>query len=153
MIVYLDASVLVSIVLLDANSERAGRWYESLQASVVISDLADLEVSAVVSRELRRRRFSRAYADKALTDFDALRVTSVRWSHSAQDFVLADRLVRDHSTKLSAPDALHLASARNAGAELATFDKRLAEAARRQGLEVAALGQWRTGEGEENGDT
>jgi predicted nucleic acid-binding protein len=138
-IVYLDASVLVSIVTLDANSERAGRWYESLQASVVISELANLEVCAVVSRELRSKRFSRAYADKALTDFDALRVTSERWSHSAQDFAVADRLVRDYSTKLSAPDALHLASAKNAGAELATFDKRLAEVAEGQGVKVTAL--------------
>jgi len=138
-IVYLDASVLVSIVTLDANSERAGRWYEGLQASVIISDLANLEVCAVVSRELRTKRFSRTYADKALTDFDALRVTSERWSHSAQDSAIADRLVRDYSTKLSAPDALHLASEKNAGAELATFDKRLAEVAKGQGVKVTAL--------------
>jgi predicted nucleic acid-binding protein len=45
--------------------------------------------------------------------------------------------VRDYSTKLSAPDALHLASAKNAGATLATFDARLADAARAQGVEVA----------------
>ena len=139
MIVYLDASVLVSIVTLDANSEKAGRWYEGLVAPVIISDLANLEVCAVISREFRARRFSRASADKAFSDFDALRAASEPLSHAAQDFAIADRLVRDYSTKLSAPDALHLASAKNAGAALATLDTRLAEAARAQGVEVAEL--------------
>ena len=46
-------------------------------------------------------------------------------------------LVRDFTTKLTAPDALHLASAKNAGATLATLDVRLAEAARAQGVETA----------------
>jgi predicted nucleic acid-binding protein len=137
LIIYFDASVLVSIVTFDVNTEKAASWYGGLQASVIISELANLEVCAVVSRELRARRFSRADADKAISDFDALRVTSERWSHGAQDFALADQLVRDHSTKLSAPDALHLASAKNAGAALATFDARLAEAARAQGVELA----------------
>jgi len=140
LIVYLDASVLVSIVTLDANSEKAGRWYDGLVATVIISDLADLEVCAVISREFRARRFSRTSADQAFSDFDALRATSERLSHSTQDFALADRLVRDYSTKLSAPDALHLASAKNAAAAMATLDARLAEAARAQGVEVAALG-------------
>jgi hypothetical protein len=137
--VYLDASVLISIIANDSNSEKAGRWYQDLQATVVISDLADLEVCAVISRELRAKRFSRAVADRALADFDALRVTSERSTPDASDFALADRLVRDYATKLTAADALHLASAMNAGAVLATFDKRLAGAARAQGLEASPI--------------
>jgi predicted nucleic acid-binding protein len=46
-------------------------------------------------------------------------------------------LVRDYSTKLTAADALHLASAKNGGARLATFDVRLAEAARAAGVELS----------------
>ena len=140
MIVYLDTSVLLSIVALDSNSDKAGRWYQGLQASVIISDLADLEVCAVVSRELRARRFSRSVADRALSDFDALRATSERSTPDARDFALADRLVRDYSTKLAAADALHLASAKNSGAQLATFDVRPAEAARTAGVELAEPG-------------
>ena len=48
-------------------------------------------------------------------------------------------LVQDFATKLAAADALHLASAKNAGAILATLEIRLAEAAKGQGVEVAAL--------------
>ena len=55
-------------------------------------------------------------------------------------FLLAERLVRDFSTKLAAADALHLASAKNAGAALATFDARLAEAANGLGVALAELG-------------
>jgi len=139
-IVYLDTSVLLSIVARDSNSEKAGAWYESLQASVVISDLADLEVCAVVSRELRAKRFTRAAADRALSDFDSLRATSERSTPDAQDFALADRLARDETLKLSAADALHLATAKNGGARLATFDLRLAEAARMAGVELAGPG-------------
>ncbi len=139
MIVYLDTSVVLSIVALDSNSEKAGAWYGSLQASVVISDLADLEVCAVISRELRAKRFSRSVADRALSDFDSLRATSERSTPDAQDFALADRFVRDYALKLSAADALHLASAKNAGAQLATFDLRLAAAARMRAVEVVGL--------------
>ena len=136
MIVYFDTSVLLSIVARDSNSDKAGRWYESLQATVVISDLADLEVCAVISRELRAKRFTRAVAERALADFDTLRTTSERSTPDAQDFALASRLVRDYATKLSAADALHLASAKNTGALLATFDLRLTEAARAQKVAV-----------------
>jgi len=136
-VIYLDASVLLSVVMLDANSERAGRWWDSLEESTIVSDLADLEVCAVVMRERRAKRFSRAAAERALADFDAMRAASERLTPDAQDFALAGRLVRDLATKLAAADALHLAAAKNAGATLATFDARLAEAARAQGVEVA----------------
>jgi uncharacterized protein len=138
-IIYFDASVLVSIIIVDANSPNVGRWYESLSASVIVSDLANLEVSAVISREFRTRRYTRAQADKAVGEFDALRAQSDRMTHGPRDFDLAELLTRDYSTKLSAPDALHLASAKNAGAVLATLDVRLADAARAQGVEVARL--------------
>jgi len=134
--IYFDASVLVSMIMADANSLRAGRWYEGLRASVIISDLANLEVSAVISREFRAKRYTRPQADKAVDDFEALRAQSERMSHGVRDFALAEQLIRDYSTKLSAPDALHLASAKNAGVALATFDARLAEAARAQGVEA-----------------
>jgi predicted nucleic acid-binding protein len=117
---------------------RNGRpVYQDLRESVVVSDLASLEVCAVVSREFRAGRHTRASAEKAFADFEAFRAQSERLSHGPGEFALAEQLVRDFSTKLAAADALHLASAKNAKAALATFDARLAEAARAQGVEVA----------------
>jgi uncharacterized protein len=136
-IVYFDAPVVVSIIMVDAHSPMPGCWYEGLGASVIISDLANPEVSAVISREFRAKRYTRAQADKAVGEFESLRAQSYRMSHGPRDFSPAELLIRDYSTKLSAPDALHLASAKNIGAMLATFGVRLAEAARAQGVEMA----------------
>ena len=138
--IYFDASVLVSLLVADAHTETAGVWYSGLSATVVVSDLASLDVSAVLSRHLRVGRLTQREVESALLDFDAMRANSERLSHSAADYLLAERLVRDFSMKLAAADALHLASAKNAGSALATFDERLADAARMQGVEVAGLG-------------
>jgi predicted nucleic acid-binding protein len=138
--VYFDTSTILSIILVDSHSEKAGRWYRSMQASVIVSDLAGLEVCAVVSRQFRAKRLSRSSADNALSDFEAFRAESERMTCGPNEFGLAEKLIRNFETKLSAPDALHLASAKNAGAALATLDVRLAEAARGQGVEVAEVG-------------
>ena len=137
--IYLDASVLVSLLVADSHTDMASAWYSRVSETVVVSDLANLEVSAVLSRDLRVGRLNRASVDAALLDFDALRAGCERLSHGGDDFLRAERIVRDFSTKLAAADALHLASAKNAGATLATFDARLAEAARASGTEVAQI--------------
>ena len=136
-LIYLDASVLLSLLIADAHTASASAWYSGLRATVVVSDFANLEVSAVALRHLRVGRLTQRQVDGALLDFDALRDGCERLTHDAADFQLAERLVRDISTKLAVADALHLARAKNAGAALATFDERLAQAARAQGLEVA----------------
>jgi uncharacterized protein len=123
----------------DTHTTRAVAWYSNLDETLIVSDLANLEVSAVVSRDLRKGRLAQAAAESALWDFDAMRASCDRLNHRAADFLLAERIVRDFSTELAAADALHLASAKNAGAAIATLDVRLAEAARRYGVEVAAL--------------
>lgn len=138
--IYLDASVLVSLLIADAHTEAASAWYSGLRATVIVSDLANLEVSAVLSRHLRAGRLTQGQVENALVDFDAIRADCERQSHGAADFLLAERIVRDFSTKLVAADALHLASATAAGAALATFDLRLAEAAQARGVEVVELG-------------
>lgn len=135
--IYLDASALLPLLVADGHSAKAVAWYSDLGATLVVSDLANLEVSAVLSRSLRAGRLTRGAAENALLDFDAMRSNCERLSHGVADFLLADQIVRDFSTKLAAADALHLASAKNADAELATFDLRLAEVARRHGVQVA----------------
>ena len=140
MTVYCDTSVIVSVVVLDPHSDIAIAWLRCAQEPVIVSDLAALEFSAVVSRGLRTRRFALEEAAEALADFDRLREQCRRQSHGPEDFAVADSLIRDFSTKLAAADALHLAAAKNAGAVLATFDARLTEAARSRGVQVATIG-------------
>ncbi len=138
--IYFDASVLMSLLVADAHTPKASAWYSGLSATVIVSDLANLEVCAVLSRHLRVGRLTQRGVESALLDFDAMRADCERLSHSTSDFLLAERIVRDFSTKLLASDALHLASAKNAGAALATFDVRLAEATAAHGVEVAEVG-------------
>jgi predicted nucleic acid-binding protein len=139
-LIYFDASVLLPLLIADAHTENASAWYSGLSATVVVSDFVNLEVNAVLSRHLRVGRLTQGEVENALLDFDAMRANCERLSHGPSDFLLAERLVRDFSTKLAAADALHLASAKNAGAALATFDARLAEAANGQGVALAELG-------------
>jgi uncharacterized protein len=139
-LIYFDASVLLPLLVADAHTERAGAWYSSLTATIVVSDFANLEVGAVLSRHLRVGRLTQGQVESALLDFDAMRANCERLSHGAADFLMAERIVRDFPAKLGAADALHLASAKNAGATLATFDARLADAARGQSVALADLG-------------
>ena len=138
--IYFDASVLLPLLIADAHTEKASAWYSGLRTTVVVSDFANLEVSAVLSRHLRVGRLTQGEVENALLDFDAMRANCERLSHASSDFLLAERLVRDFATRLAAADALHLASAKNAGATLATLDVGLAEAARGQGIVLAELG-------------
>ncbi len=140
MTVYADTSVIGAVIFDESESERARDFFRRTRERVIVSDLARLEFAAVVSRLARTGKFSGDQSVRALASFDMLRAACLPMTHGPRDFAFAEELVRDFSTKLVAPDALHLASARSAGASLATFDKRLAAAARMHALDVAELG-------------
>jgi uncharacterized protein len=135
--IYADTSVLVAFVFDEPESNRVRDWFRRTTEQIIVSELARLEFSAVVTRSARTRRLSPSGASAALASFDFLAARSRPLSHDRADFAVAELLVRDFATKLTAPDALHLASTKRAGAALATLDVRLAEAARGQGVEVA----------------
>lgn len=137
MTVYADTSVLVAFIFDEPASDRIRDWFRRTTQRIVVSDL---EFPAVVTRSTRTGRLNPTEASAALASFDLLAARSRPLRHDRADFAAAEMLVRNFSTKLTAPDALHLASAKNAGATLATLDVRLAEVARGQGLALAELG-------------
>ena len=57
----------------------------------------------------------------------------------AQDVRTADSLLRRIELGLRAPDAINIAVAERFGAELATFDRRMAAAARTLGVQIATI--------------
>jgi uncharacterized protein len=138
--IYADTSVLVAFVFDGPETERLRDWLRRTTQQIIVSDLARLEFPAVVTRSTRTGRLNPSEASAALASFDLFAARSRPLRHDRADFAAAEMFVRDFATKLSAPDALHLASAKNAGAMLATFDARLAEAARAQGVALAELG-------------
>ena len=138
MTVYLDTSVVVAILIDEPSSEIARAWFRRLaDDDVIVADLAAVEFAAGISRWLRMGRIDVGQAEFALASFDMLRAQCLSYAHGRDDFALAELIARDFATKLLAPDALHLASAKNAGATLATFDARLAEAAKPTGVALA----------------
>ena len=138
---HLDASFVVSLFLRDVHTSEADHWIERAPGPIIVSELCAVEFAAVVSRGVRTGRLSPAEAEATLSDFDEWRsMCSSLHRVGTADFARADTLVRDFATKLAAADALHLATAMNAGPSLVTFDGRLAEAARMQGVEVVRLG-------------
>ena len=137
---YLDASFVVSLFITDAHTEKADRWIGGEPDETIVSELCALEFAASVSRGVRTGRLSGEAAEETLSDFDDWRGrATVSHGLRPMDLALAGALVRDFSTKLAAADALHLASAINAGAKLVTFDKRMAEAALSRRVTVETL--------------
>ena len=140
MTIYADTSVIVGFVFDEPESDRIRDWFRRTTQQIIVSDLVRLEFPAVVTRAARSGRLSPSEASAALASFDLIAARSRSLRHGRAEFEAAEKLVRDFATKLAAPDALHLASTKNAGAVLATLDARLADAARAQGVAVAELG-------------
>ncbi len=136
---YLDASAIVPLILRDAHTERMSAWIVEPPGEIIVSDFAALEFSSVVSRHVRINALSEGDGRKAIDLFEEWsHASATRTSIASADLALAERLVRDFTTKLAAADALHLASTINLGTALVTFDQRLLDAARSKGASAIA---------------
>jgi uncharacterized protein len=134
---YLDTSVVVALVLRDSHTARAEAWLQHAAPACIVSDFCAIEFASVVSRQVRMSHLSPADGSAVLEVFDEwiARTTQVVTS-SGEHMEAAGRMVRNFDTKLSAPNAIHLAVAKYHGLVLATFDERLGEAARREHVKI-----------------
>jgi len=134
-VTYLDASVIVPLFLPEPRSTEA----ESIVArdDFIVSDLAAAEVSSAVSLAVRINRLPESAARTALATFDAwLAGHALKAETRGEDFSAAIVLIRNFQLGLRTPDALHIVVAKRLGATLATFDARMAEAARGLGVSL-----------------
>ena len=136
---YCDTSALVKLYLPERGSVELNEAVEG-RADVLVSDLAVTEIVSAVARRLHQGSLTREAARRLhhailgrLDEGAYHRVEMTREVHRrAEHFLLALQ-----STPLRAADALHLAlAASGRAATLATFDSRLAAAARAVGLAV-----------------
>ena len=136
---YCDTSALLKLYLPEPGSEEFNEVVEG-RDDVLVSDLAVTEIVAAVARRLHRGSLTRETARRLqhailgrLDEGGYHRVELTRDVHRrAEHFLLTLQ-----ATSLRAADALHLALATSArAASLATFDARLAAAARAGGLAV-----------------
>lgn len=135
---YLDASILLSILLEDESSVEVIQTLTRREdAALLVSDLAAAEVSAAISLRVRRGEESVGSGQARLKSFD-------RWCDDltrpvetiAQDILCARQIVRMFDLGLSMPDAIHAAVARRLGASLFTLDRTLARAAVALGINL-----------------
>ena len=134
MTVYLDASVLVSLLVDDANTTAARRLNERAPL-IALSEWTLVECSSALARLTRMKRLTdpeRAEIEDALDQWSSRvsRVVAV----APQDFGASRRFVRQSGAGLRGSDALHLAIVARERMELATFDQILARAAEEAGV-------------------
>ncbi len=140
MSLYLDASVLLSIVNDEEPSDAVERFLAGAGTSLWVSEFASAEVASAFSRLVRMGALTIDRARDGLIAYDDWIATEANAVDvEGQDVRLATSLVRRFDLMLRAPDALHLAICRRLGATLATLDRRLATAARALGIDTAAI--------------
>lgn len=137
MTAYLDASVLVPLFVDDPFTARAGAFVRSHLPALIVSDLAAAEFASAIARLVRLGDVKLAGARKTFATFDAWMARDTqRAETSTQDIVAGAAFIRRLDIALRAPDAVHIAIAQRIGADLFTFDKQMAAAARKLGTRV-----------------
>ena len=137
MSIYLDTSVVVSFFIRDDHAEAVRRW-AATGPSVATSDWTATEFSSALSHHVRRGVLSDRERKIAEVAYDRWAENGLVLEIERERFRDARILMQSHS-RLRAPDALHLAIARQAGLALATLDQDMAEAAITEGMEVVPL--------------
>ena len=134
---YLDVSVIVALFAVDPLSDRADKALRGLNDTLVVSDLAAAEFSAVMARRVRTRDLRASEARIAFANFDLWCGSQTRLVEiEGGDAARATNFIRRLDVPLRTPDALHIAIAQRSGCALLTFDRPMAHAARAIGIEI-----------------
>ncbi len=137
--VYLDASVVVALLTIDPHTGRAETFLRGHAPILILSDFAAAEFVSAVARRVRTRHLTLAEARDAFAALDTWAARAAqRVETSAMDVRAADGFLRRLDLPLRTPDALNIAIAQRCEATVATFDMRMAAAARALGATVAA---------------
>lgn len=131
----LDASVVVSLFLIDSFSPRA-RALLGAAAGPIVSDWCVVEVSGVIARQVRLGAITAQDSRALFSNFDSWRTGLASVTTSEADMQAAAQFVRRADLALRGPDALHIAICARIGAKLMTFDARLGAAANVLGVET-----------------
>jgi predicted nucleic acid-binding protein len=138
--VYLDASVLLPIFIEEARSARVDAFLGSCEDLLIVSDVAAAEFAAALGHRARSGDITVEEAHGIFAAFDAWsgRATE-RAELTSLDVGAAEGFLRLIDLALRLPDALNLALAIRLGAALATFDDRMALAARSLSAPLAEI--------------
>ena len=131
--IYCDTSFLTPLILQEATSDAVAAYISRLPAGdLAISQWVRLEFASLVSREVRMGGLTEPEAQAASREFSHLVSDSYRViTPLVADYDVAKGFIENFATGLRAGDALHLAIARNHGAQaFYTLDRGLLKAAK-----------------------
>lgn len=142
MSVYADTSFLVSLYVLDANSERAATYIQQAKLPILLTAFGELELTNAISLRLFRRELtpSKIKAARALVHKDFVDGVLLTKLLATSSFEKAMQMARHRTPHLGTRtlDILHVASALELRAEMFyTFDHNQARLAKAEGLLVA----------------
>lgn len=139
--VYVDTSVLVALIVPEPHSPAVTRWYGRSRAELVSAVWCVTEFASALGIKQRTGQLDAVQAQSAWQRF--LRLTAhdlALLSVAAPNFERAAGLALDAAMGLRAGDALHLASAEQAGAKtIATLDAVLGRNAQRLKMRLVAF--------------
>lgn len=138
---YLDTSVLVPLFVPEPESAAVREWFDAHADDILaISDWTLTEFAGAMGIKVRDKGLKAHQAGQACALMDDLAQNSLKvLTPTRADCRTASSQLSHHALGLRADDALHLAIARNHGAErLYTLDRRLIAAARKLKLRVAS---------------
>jgi len=139
--VYADTSFLVSLYVLDANSEKAATYLQQAKLPFLLTPIGELELTNAISLRLFRRELtpSKIKSTQALIQKDlldgVLQIKLLTMNHFEKAKQMAHRRTPQFGTRTL--DILHVASALELRAEMFyTFDHNQARLAKTEGLLV-----------------
>ena len=138
---YFDTSFLVPLILPEATSEPIAGFFENLPADdLAVSHWTRVEFASLLAREVRMGHLDTAAAHEAGSRFEMMVEESfVVLLPNRDDFDRARDWLDHFETGLRAGDALHLAIARNHGADaIYSLDKLMIAAGKKLGLPASA---------------
>ena len=138
---YFDTSFLVPLILPEATSEPIAGFFENLPTDdLAVSHWIRVEFASLLAREVRMGNLDAASAHEAGSRFETMVEESfVVLLPDRDDFDRARDWLDHFETGLRAGDALHLAIARNHGADaIYSLDKLMIAAGKKLGLPASA---------------
>lgn len=140
---YLDTSVIVSILVHESSSEPSRRWLEAqATGTMAISTWVETELSSALALKVRTGELSRNDMFQALVLFRTSLLTGmVCHDVLTSDFKRAQNYLESGDHVIRVGDAMHLAIASRLGLAIATNDRKLQEAAKALEFEFAAPSQ------------
>jgi predicted nucleic acid-binding protein len=127
----LDASALVPLFIADIFTAGTDEFLRIKLPVLIVSDFAAAEFGSAIARRVCAGDLTEGEAQGAFRAFDDwVARTARRAETTAKDVAAATALLRRLDLGLRTPDAVNIAIARRIGADLLTYDEKMATCAR-----------------------